>query len=304
MELLTEPNEASNFPAGSIIDLGRRGRAFVRHAPRPGAPTALLLHGWTSTADLNWRTSYGILSRHFGIVAMDLRGHGRGPRCEGAFRLTDCADDAIAVVDQLGLSDVMVVGYSMGGAVAQLVAQRAGDRVNGLVLCSSAARVGGGRQARRWGAELAAAAALARCTPRWLRDKIGLAAMRSSQDEQWRAWALDQLAGHDWLRVVQAGRAILRFDARAWLGQLDVPVALLATMEDRVVPPVNQLAVRDLVPDAHVITLDADHAVCLNEPAMFAERLVEACSAVADRASRAASAARTARSLRTRFAAA
>ena len=56
------------------------------------------------------------------VVAIDHRGHGRGPRPLVRFRLTDCADDAAAVMRALGVAPALVYGYSMGGAIAQLIA--------------------------------------------------------------------------------------------------------------------------------------------------------------------------------------
>ena len=100
-----------------------RGTTFVRELPGPSAdaPTLLLLHGWTATADLNWFSVYEALGRHYRIVALDHRGHGRGIRSRKPFRLADCADDAAALVRELGLGSVIPVGYSMGGPIALLI---------------------------------------------------------------------------------------------------------------------------------------------------------------------------------------
>ena len=54
------------------------------------------------------------------------------------FRLADCAADAAAVLRELGVAPAVVVGYSMGGAIAQLVARDHPDVVSGLVLSGTA----------------------------------------------------------------------------------------------------------------------------------------------------------------------
>ncbi|MFM7890740.1 MAG: alpha/beta hydrolase, partial [Actinomycetota bacterium] len=47
------------FPQGHEVELIGRGRTFVREVAGPrGAPTVILLHGWTATADLNWFTCF------------------------------------------------------------------------------------------------------------------------------------------------------------------------------------------------------------------------------------------------------
>ena len=53
------------------------------------------------------------------------------------FRLADCADDAAALLDVLGIDQAIVVGYSMGGPIAQLLWHRHPEKVAGLVLCAT-----------------------------------------------------------------------------------------------------------------------------------------------------------------------
>ena len=62
---------------------------------------------------------------HFVDPALDHRGHGRGLRpADGIVRLSDCADDAAALLRELRIDRAVVAGYSMGGPVAQLLWQR------------------------------------------------------------------------------------------------------------------------------------------------------------------------------------
>ncbi|NBR76801.1 MAG: alpha/beta hydrolase, partial [Actinobacteria bacterium] len=64
-----------DFPQGHEVELPGRGRTFVREVAGPaGAPTVILLHGWTATADLNWFTCFETLGRHFRVLAPDHRG--------------------------------------------------------------------------------------------------------------------------------------------------------------------------------------------------------------------------------------
>src|SRR5260221_9653585 len=130
------------LPMGRRVPLPGRGTTFVRQIEGPpGAPTLLLLHGWMASGGLNWFRVFDALGEHFNVVAVDMRGHGRGIRNGRRFRLADCADDAAATLDELGVGPVIAVGYSLGGPVAQLLWRRHPEKVEGLVLCSTAHRL-------------------------------------------------------------------------------------------------------------------------------------------------------------------
>ena len=89
----------------------------------------MLLHGWTATADLNFFRATTRWASASGSLAFDHRGHGRGIRGRRLFRLEDCADDVVAMADVVGVEQLIAVGYSMGGAIAQLLWRRHPDRV-------------------------------------------------------------------------------------------------------------------------------------------------------------------------------
>jgi 3-oxoadipate enol-lactonase len=81
---------------------------------------------------------YRALALHRTVLAVDHRGHGRGLRAESPFSLEECADDAAALLDLLGIKRAIMAGYSMGGAVAMLMWKRRPDLVGRLVLSGTA----------------------------------------------------------------------------------------------------------------------------------------------------------------------
>src|SRR5580658_3054632 len=147
---MVHPGTPPALPEAIPVELPGRGVTSVRDvAGPPGAPVVLLLHGWTATAALNWYPSFGPLAGHFRVLALDHRGHGEGIRSRQPFRLGDCADDAAALAEQLGIPRLIAVGYSMGGPIATLTWQRHRSLVQGLVLCATAARFVGNRPSDR-----------------------------------------------------------------------------------------------------------------------------------------------------------
>lgn len=272
------------LPPGRDVEIPG-GTVHVRELTGPpGAPAIVLLHGWTATADLNFFACYAGLGRHFRVLAFDQRGHGRGLRSRRPFRLADCADDVAAVTDAVGLERVIVVGYSMGGAVAQLVWRRHPSLVRGLVLGATAAGFRSGRTERLSFLGLTGLAALARLTPsqarQWLTGQLYL----QRKTDTWEPWAIGEASSHDWRMVLEAGHALGQFRAHDWLAEIDVPTSVLLTMRDEIVPLRRQLRLLDTIPGAAAFRVDAGHDAPVRHPRRFVPVLVDACNAVAARA--------------------
>ncbi|MGE0881457.1 MAG: alpha/beta fold hydrolase [Acidimicrobiia bacterium] len=241
----------------------------------------ILIHGWTATARVNWG---GVLDRvgdHYRVFAPDLHGHGKGHRDRKHFRLEDSADDIVRLLDEEGLDDAIVVGYSLGGAVAQLVWRRHPDRVRGLVLCSTAPWFRS--YPIEWVNSFAlrgAAAALQRM-PLEKRNRVAMKEAARRTRSELLDEVKSELSGHDWGIVLEAGARIMRFDSREWVGEIDVPTSVIVTVDDTVIPAFRQFVLADTIPNAHLYTLTGDHSVCLHQPAKFGATLVRAVADVA-----------------------
>ena len=271
-----------DFPQGHEVDLPGRGRTFVREVAGPaGAPTVILLHGWTATADLNWFTCFDALGRHFRVLAPDHRGHGRGLRPNGGFRLSDCADDVAAIADVFGVNTFIPVGYSMGGAIAQLLAQRHEMRVRGLVLAATAGYFASSRDERLNFLGLNGLARLSRLlsaqTRSWVTEQIYLQRKTQSLAD----WAARQIASHDWRHVLEAGSEIGAFDSRRWLNDIDVPAAMIITTKDQVVPTRRQEELAASLRSSTVTyRVEAGHDAVFAARDQFVPLLVDACQQV------------------------
>lgn len=274
------------LPPGREIELAGRGTTFIRElpGPAPASPTIILLHGWTASSDLNWFTSYFPLSEHFRVVALDNRGHGGGIRSRKVFRLSDCADDAVALADVLGIERFIPVGYSMGGPIAQLVWKQHHDRVLGLVLCATAGSFASSREEKLSFAGLSGLAALSRLAPaqarQWLTQQIYL----QRKSGEWEPWAIEQAVRHEWRMVLEAGRAIGSFSSRAWLKDVDVPTSVLITMRDHVVPVRRQIRLFESIHGAEAFRVDGDHDACIANADRFVPTLIRAVLSVSARA--------------------
>lgn len=98
----------------------------------PGAPAMVLLHALGEHA-ASWDEVVARVATRFRVVALDLRGHG-GSTWPGRYSFTLMRDDVLGVLDALDLRDVVLVGHSMGGIVAYLVAHAHPGRIARLVV--------------------------------------------------------------------------------------------------------------------------------------------------------------------------
>ena len=254
---------ADTVPAGRTVRLPGRGSTFVVDVPgpTPDAPVVVLLHGLACTAYLNWFPVLGALGDRYRVVAFDQRWHGRGIASE-RFRIEDCADDAVAVLDALGIDRAVLAGYSLGGFVAQETWHRHPDRVAGLVLASTARNGQGTVHERLFFPVLAAtmnpvsrhAAArveqLAQSLP--LTPDVHLTDLPS--------WGLAQVRSTSGWAYPEVVNAVGHFDSSPWIGDVDVPTAVVVTEKDHAIPTRRQHKLAAAVPGARVFSAPGGHA--------------------------------------------
>jgi 3-oxoadipate enol-lactonase len=215
------------------------------------------------------------------VLAFDHRGHGRGLRSRRRLRLEDLADDAAELLLAEDAGPAVALGYSMGGAVAQLLWRRHPELVNGLVLAATAAQFKARYNDRLSFFGLRGLARLARLTPPQVRTYLSNQLYLGRRTAHWEPWAVDEAASHEWRMILEAGGAIGAFRSAPWLGEVDVPTAVIVTMQDEVVPLRRQIQLFEAIPGARAFRVDAAHDAIVARPERTVPVLVDACRAVA-----------------------
>lgn len=275
-----------HLPSGRLVELPGRGTTRVIDTGEPahgnGAPPVVLLHALACTGLLTWYPCLDALRLRHRVVIFDQRWHGQGIR-GGAFSLEDCADDVAAVADALGIDRFVAGGYSMGTLVSQLAWRRHRDRVAGLVLAAGATHFADDprrlESIRRVETRLVAVAARQR---RAVAD-----ALDDVVDDRW-VWR--QFRVTSGAAVAGAGAVIARFDSRPWIGEVDVPSAVVVTGRDRLIPPARQRGLARAIPHAAVYEVDAGHACCVLGAQRFTPAMLAAVASVSTRAAAASAA--------------
>ena len=97
-----------------------------------GTPALIFVHGWCCDKSY-WDAQVTYFSRKYKVVTVDLAGHGESGLGREAYTMEAFGEDVLAVVDNLGLDKVVLIGHSMGGPVILEAARRMPGRVIGLV---------------------------------------------------------------------------------------------------------------------------------------------------------------------------
>ncbi|MBL8559394.1 MAG: alpha/beta hydrolase [Hyphomonadaceae bacterium] len=136
-------------PASKFIDMGGGVEAHWRDEGNPNARPILLIHGFSASLH-TWEPWVRELGGEYRMVSVDLPGHGLTRTPEG-YRpsIEGYADFIDAFMGKIGLEHAMVVGSSMGGNTAWMLALRHPRRVDSLVLVGAS----GWREESKEGAE-------------------------------------------------------------------------------------------------------------------------------------------------------
>jgi 3-oxoadipate enol-lactonase len=241
----------------------------------------VLLHGWGGTGPANFGFAVKVLSREWFLTAIDLAGHGSGTRLmAGDVTVEQLAVDVASQLNLVGVSGPsVIVGYSLGGAVAQQLWLTHPDKVNGLVLAATATRLSPTPVAHLALHGWAATTALT--GPLW--GAIGAGARTVLQLGANRGWDVANLSGvakHNGPAVQLLARSVANFSSTKWVQSIDVPVGVLVCKNDRLVPTGRQHELARLTHAVETIEVPGGHLGFLRHPGVFAAALRQLARAV------------------------
>ncbi|WP_312329074.1 alpha/beta fold hydrolase [Stenotrophomonas sp.] len=252
-----------------------RGPAHWTETASPAdAPPVVLIHGLGGDATF-WVAEQHALADRFRVLAVDLRGSGKTPGGTAPFSIEDLAQDVLAIMDAAGIDAAHVVGFSMGGTVAQALALAAPQRVRSLVLAATFAHTG--TQAELFLKAIGAVYANG-ATPKqifelvlpWLFSDRFLSSPAAAPYLDYPESADDEQDRDDWLRLLQA---MLAFDGRPALSRLGMPTLVIGGDEDRLAPQEGVHALVAGLSQATLCMLPGGHLMNVESPQRFADAL-------------------------------
>ncbi len=248
------------------------GSARIYYEMEGEGPTVLLLHpvGLDTSC---WEAQVPALAPSFRVLRVDLRGHGRSNTPPPPYALTDFAADVHQLLQQLRLAPAHVIGLSLGGMVAQLLALEHPKDVRSLVLADTNSTLGAevrraiverGEAARREGMSSILDSTLTRWfTPEFMgADVVDRTRKRLLTDDV-EGWAA-------------AWRAISELETEPRLAEIRMPTMVIIGEKDLSVPVARAREMAGRIPGAafHVIP-GAPHMAPMEQPQLFNRLILE-----------------------------
>jgi 3-oxoadipate enol-lactonase len=216
----------------------------------------LCIHG-LSASTLGWLPQIPVWSQSYKTVVFDNRDVGQSSRATSEYAIADMTADALALADTLGLDTFHLLGYSMGGAIAQQLTLTAPERVRTLTLCVTFGGGGawGRTQGQLWSKRVHAMSREDRI------DELMLLCFSEAFYENAEMVAFVRqalLAGPEQEpdAFVRQLLATTRHEVRDRLGMLDLPVHVIGAEHDVLVPVWKSRELARLIPGARLTVLD------------------------------------------------
>ena len=237
-------------------------------------PVVALSHSLASSLVM-WDPQIDALEPHFRVLRYDIRGHGGSDAPKGEYTLDLLGEDAIALLDALGISAVHWVGLSMGGMIGQCLALHFADRLQSLILCDTAAALPDDAQ------------------PLW-QERIdtargkGMQALIEATLERWLSPSFMSRNPHMVARIrkqfldtpvegyVGCGEAIRRLNYLDQLSAITIPTLIMVGEDDPGTPVAASQVMHERIPNAKlVIVPSARHLSNVEQPGSFNTALLE-----------------------------
>lgn len=234
------------------------------------APMLVLSNSLGTSYDM-WAPQMAAFSSRFRVLRYDSRGHGQSAVTPGPYTIEQLGRDVVALLDALDIERAHFCGLSKGGMVGMWLGVNAPRRIDRLVLCNTAAKIG---TAELWNARIDAV------------RSGGMAAVADAVVERWftEGFRTRDPAAVDRVRQMlldtppegyaASCAAVRDMDQRASIANISRPTLVVAGTHDGATPAVETRQIAESVPRARYVELDASHLSNVEQASRFSEAVL------------------------------
>ncbi len=246
-------------------------RLTYRFDGQDNAPVVVLSNSLGTNLSM-WDPQVPALAEKFRVLRYDTRGHGQSTVTPGPYTIEGLGRDVIGLLDSLKIESAYFCGLSMGGMIGQWLGLNASNRMKGLVLCNTAARIG---SAEGWNArikdvqERGMAAIATTAVLRWFSENF---VKKSPEVVESMRQMLLQAPPEGYAACCAALRDA---DLRQAIAGVKVRALVIAGALDPVIPPADAHFVAETIPGARYLELEAAHLSNIEAAPQFTEALLK-----------------------------
>lgn len=234
----------------------------------------LLIHGLGSCTE-DWQPQIEAFSRDYRVIAFDLRGHGRSTKPRNGYSIERFARDTAALINQLGVGPVHVVGISLGGMVAFQLVVDAPELVKTMTIVNSGPAVPAATFKQRMPLYVRLVY-LRTLGLRQMAKKVVKGLFPEPGQEELRQGFIERITRNDKHCYIASLKAIFAgWGVAQHLGEIRCPVLVIAADQDYTPVALKQLYV-DRLPNARMVVVpDSRHALPMEKPREFNQALAD-----------------------------
>ncbi|CAA6814248.1 MAG: Unknown protein [uncultured Thiotrichaceae bacterium] len=224
----------------------------------------LLIHGLGSCKE-DWQPQISELAMHYQVIALDLRGHGNTSKPRNGYSIRQFTDDVLAFIDALDYSQIHLIGFSLGGMIAQQFAVDYPQRLSSVVVINATPSV----VLDNWQIRKMFWMRLLLIKLRGVKYMAKLIAnnnLPAPEQAALREQIEKQFAKNDKAAYFRSTRALMHWDVSPLLQNISCP--LLSISSDRDYTPVSaKQALVDAVPNGYLEVIpNARHLLPMEQP--------------------------------------
>jgi 3-oxoadipate enol-lactonase len=246
---------------------------YYDEGPRDGQPL-LFIHGFPFSKEM-WNGQVEVFEPSHRVLAYDVRGHDGSSPGTVEFSVAQFGDDLLAFMDELEVTNAVIVGLSMGGYIALNALGRDSGRFRALVLCDTQCKADT-PEAREKRLKTIANIRLAGLS-KYADESVNnlFASSTQSTKPEVVSFIRDTILRTNADTICKTLQALAdRKETCSNLSQTKLPVLIMVGQEDKITPPESALQMHQLIPNSQLETISgAGHLSNLENPDAFNSRL-------------------------------
>ena len=233
----------------------------------------LLLHGLGSCKE-DWHAQIAALSTQYQVIAVDLRGHGKSAKPRTGYSIRQFTEGICSFMDALQIPQWHLVGFSLGGMIAQQFAVTYPERLHSVVVINAIPSVVLDNWATRkmfWGRLLT----IQLLGVQRMAQAIAQANFPRPEQSLMREQLAAQFAKNDKAAYFRSTRAIMHWDVRPELMRITCPLLAISSDKDYTPVSAKQSQLVEAVPDGHLVVIqNARHLLPMEQPVALNQALL------------------------------